>query len=144
MCICICTHATRQYDRTARDHFASIGTVLSLEFASISLPFVRPKLHQRAHNAFVALFTSVICVVSTYFSFSSVLFLALNRSMPYNVQRTKKGSRTEIYHLRTAGYHLESGFFGAVTEQKESARNRLVVFALMAATCGRWVESERK
>lgn len=68
--------------------------------------------------------------------------------MPLRVQRTAyekgKPAGRKFITREQQGYHLESEFFGAVTGQKESARNRLVVFTLMAATCGRRMESERE
>lgn len=82
------------------DHFASIGTVPLLDFPSIAI--WRSKLCTTvAHNALVALFTSVICDSSlplpVALRFPSVLFLELDRSMPMlRIQRAaKKGSQQD-------------------------------------------------
>ena len=80
------------------DHFASIGTVPSLDFASIPLPFVS-ETAQRARR--VTLFTSIICdsslpLPAARFSFSSVLLFALDHSMPlraYNVKGKPAGRK---------------------------------------------------
>lgn len=89
------------------DQFASISTVPSLDFASVPLPFVRPKLHYRrvqcARRVIYLRYLRRIVPVTGYVilvfigSFPRARPLDAASCTTYRV-RKREASRTEIYH----------------------------------------------
>jgi len=78
-------------------------------------------------RALVALFASVICDSSFSLAEHCTLLVSVRYVLYLRALRGKRQAKsgTGIYHPRTAGYHLESGFFGAVTEQKRECTKPL-------------------
>lgn len=140
--------ATRQYDRTARGPLCKHWHCPVVRFCFSPVAICVPEAALSWRTMCSTRYLPPLFATHSRYRLRLLVFLGscprafdATSCTTYSV-RKREASRTEIYHPRTAGYHLERGFFGAVTGQKESARNCLVVFALMAATCGGQSERE--